>query len=187
MRRGTPRLHLHASRTAISPPPSLRGAVTPLLLRAATAAPAGILPAHLPVACRRSVLPATSACSPPPRHEAVSWCWEQREQERRGVLGPLCLVPWQAPPLHNAIELFGGAKRPSAQPLGSPMPFSPRAHRAAGGADLYSPPEALPSSRAESLSTSTCSKTPLSWSVCAGALAGCQQKGSRREERGEPS
>lgn len=47
---------------------------------------------------------------------------------------------------------------------------------------------ALPGlSTAEALSTSTCSKTPFSWSVCAGALAGCQQKGNRREERGEQS
>lgn len=107
-----------------TPLPS-RVAVTALLLRAATVAPAGILPAHLPVACWRSALPATSACSPPPGHEAVSWCWEQRERERRGVVGPLCLIPWQAPPLHNAIELFRGVKRRSARPLGSPVPFSP--------------------------------------------------------------
>lgn len=125
MRSGTRRLHLHTARTAISSPPSLRVAVIPLLLRAATVAPAGILPAHLPVACWHSVLPATSARSPPPRHEALSCWWEQREQERRGLLGPLCLVPWQAPPLRNAIELFRGMKRLSAQPLGSPVPFNP--------------------------------------------------------------
>lgn len=58
--------------------------------------------------------------------------------DRRGLLGPLGLVPWQAPPLRNAIELFGGMKRLPVQPLGSPVPFSPCTHRAAGGANLYS-------------------------------------------------
>lgn len=100
--------------------------------------PADALPAHLPLACWHSVLPAASAWSPPPRHEALSWWWERRGQERRGLLGPLGLVPWQALPLRNAIELFGGMKHLPVQPLGSPVPFSPRAHHAAGRGNLYS-------------------------------------------------
>lgn len=44
-------------------------------------APMGALPAHLPLACRHSVLPTASAWSPPPRQESLGW---ERGKDGRG-------------------------------------------------------------------------------------------------------
>lgn len=63
--------------------------------------------------------------APPPGTRRFLGGGNAGRQERRGLLGTLGLVPWQAPPLRNAIELFGGMKRLPVQPLGSPVPFSP--------------------------------------------------------------
>lgn len=106
----------------------ITGCRIPRLLRDAMLAAAGTLPAHLPLARWRWGLPAPSAWSPsppPPGTRRFLGGGNAGRQERRGLLGTLGLVPWQAPPHRNAIELFGGMKRLPVQPLGSPVPFSP--------------------------------------------------------------
>lgn len=86
---------------------------------------------------------------------------------------PLGLVPWQAPPLRNAIELFGGMKRLPVQPLGSPgalQPLrSPCCWRDQSIRLSWSCRNALPSSIAESLLTSSFSKSLFGRPLCAGA------------------
>lgn len=71
------------------------------------------------------LLPGHLLCPPPPGTRRFLGGGNAGRQERRGLLGTLGLVPWQAPPHRNAIELFGGMKRLPVQPLGSPVPFSP--------------------------------------------------------------